>query len=244
MPGPVLEGLEVLDLSWGIAGPMATMLLADHGASVTRIEPPGGDPFRTQLGYRTWQRGKRSAVLDLKTAADRDCLLALARTADVLVESFAPGVTARLGIDYARLRDLNPRLIYCSITAYGRDNPHSQRPGYDALVAARTGLHFEQRGWPEGAINHMGRRSDPFPDIDVPWEWMQGPPRPGPVFPASHWPSRRTSSPSGSVPGSTDSTSSPCASGSPAWLQDPDIAVTPGMTSAAYRGARRTCRCM
>jgi crotonobetainyl-CoA:carnitine CoA-transferase CaiB-like acyl-CoA transferase len=189
MPGPVLEGLEVLDLSWGIAGPMATMLLADHGASVTRIEPPGGDPFRTQLGYRTWQRGKRSAVLDLKTAADRDCLLALARTADVLVESFAPGVTARLGIDYARLRDLNPRLIYCSITAYGRDNPHSQRPGYDALVAARTGLHFEQRGWPEGAINHIGRRSDPFPDIDVPWEWMQGPPRPGPVFPASHWPS-------------------------------------------------------
>jgi len=65
MPGPVLEGLRVLDLSWGIAGPMATMLLADHGAAVTRIEPPGGDPFRTQLGYRTWQRGKKSAVLDL-----------------------------------------------------------------------------------------------------------------------------------------------------------------------------------
>ena len=189
MPGPVLEGLRVLDLSWGIAGPMATMLLADHGAAVTRIEPPGGDPFRTQLGYRTWQRGKKSAVLDLKTPADRDCLIALARGADVLVESFAPGVTARLGIDYARLREINPRLIYCSITAYGRGNRHSDRPGYDALVAARTGLHFEQRGWPEGAINHMGRRPDPFAELEIPYEWVQGPPRPGPVFPASHWPS-------------------------------------------------------
>ena len=108
MPGAVLEGLKVLDLSWGIAGPMATMLLADHGAAVTRIEPPGGDPFRTQLGYRTWQRGKKSAVLDLKTPADRDCLIALARGADVLVESFAPGVTARLGIDYARLQRDQP----------------------------------------------------------------------------------------------------------------------------------------
>src|SRR4029453_1182221 len=131
MPGAVLEGLKVLDLSWGIAGPMATMLLADHGAAVTRIEPPGGDPFRTQLGYRTWQRGKRSAVLDLKTPADRDCLLALAHGADILVESFAPGVTARLGIDYARLHEVNSRLIYCSITAYGRGNRHSERPGYD-----------------------------------------------------------------------------------------------------------------
>ncbi len=126
MPGAVLEGLKVLDLSWGIAGPMATMLLADHGAAVTRIEPPGGDPFRTQLGYRTWQRGKRSAVLDLKNRADRDCLLALAREADILVESYSPGVTERLGIDYARLHAVNPRLIYCSITAYGRGNRHSE----------------------------------------------------------------------------------------------------------------------
>jgi crotonobetainyl-CoA:carnitine CoA-transferase CaiB-like acyl-CoA transferase len=189
MPGAVLEGLKVLDLSWGIAGPMATMLLADHGAAVTRIEPPGGDPFRTQLGYRTWQRGKRSAVLDLKTPADRDCLLALAHGADILVESFAPGVTARLGIDYARLHDVNPRLIYCSITAYGRGNRHSERPGYDALVAARTGLHFEQRGWPEGALNHMARRPDPFAHLEHDPAQVQGPARSGPVFPASFYPS-------------------------------------------------------
>jgi crotonobetainyl-CoA:carnitine CoA-transferase CaiB-like acyl-CoA transferase len=185
----VLEDLKVLDLSWGIAGPMTAMLLADHGAAVTKIEPPGGDPFRTQLGYHVWQRGKRSAILDLKAAADRSTFLALAAHADVLVESFSPGVTARLGIDYPTVSRANPRLIYCSITAYGRDNPHSQRPGYDALVAARTGLQWEQRGWPEGAINRMAGVADPFAEVEIPYEWQQGAPRPGPLFPASHWPS-------------------------------------------------------
>jgi crotonobetainyl-CoA:carnitine CoA-transferase CaiB-like acyl-CoA transferase len=185
----VLDGLEVLDLSWGIAGPMATMLLADHGARVTKIEPPGGDPFRAQAGYRAWNRGKRSAVLDLAQGGDRDALLALARTADVLVESFAPGTTKRLGIDYATLAAHNPRLIYCSITAYGRGTRDEGRPGWDALVAARTGLHWEARGWPEGAVRHMARWDDPYPDLEVPWEYVQGPPRPGPVFPACHYPS-------------------------------------------------------
>ena len=91
---PALDGLRVLDLSWGIAGPMTGMLLADSGADVTKIEPPGGDPFRAQLGYRVWQRGKRSAVLDLKNADDRDAFLALAKHADVVLESFAPGTAA------------------------------------------------------------------------------------------------------------------------------------------------------
>jgi crotonobetainyl-CoA:carnitine CoA-transferase CaiB-like acyl-CoA transferase len=186
--GP-LAGLRVLDLSWGIAGPMTAMLLADSGADVTKIEPPGGDPFRAQLGYRVWQRGKRSAVLDLKQASDRAAFLALARHADVLVESFAPGTTAGLGIDFAALSAESPRLVYCSITGYGRDNPHSDRPGYDSLVAARTGLHFEQRGWLEGALNHMARRPDPFAHLEHDWQSVQGPPRPGPVFPASFYPS-------------------------------------------------------
>lgn len=185
----VLHGLRVLDLSWGIAGPMTTMLLADHGATVTKIEPPGGDPFRGQLGYRAWQRGKRSAVLDLTRSDDRGALLALVRHADILVESYSPGVTQRLRIDYETLRALNPRLIYCSITGYGRGNRHSDRPGYDALVAARTGLHWEQRGWPEGAVNHMSGRPDPFAEVELSYDGVQGPPRPGPVFPASHWPS-------------------------------------------------------
>ena len=188
MPG-VLIGVRVLDLSWGIAGPMTAMLMADHGADVIKVEPPGGDPYRGQLGYKVWQRGKRSAVFDLKDAADKDAFLALARTADVVIESYAPGVADRLGISYDALSKLNPRLVHCSITGYGRDNRHSARPAYDALVAARTGLLWEQRGWAEGALNHICGKEDPYPDLEVPPEWVQGPARPGPVFPASYWPS-------------------------------------------------------
>src|ERR671924_1159416 len=103
----VLSGVRVLDLSWGIAGPMTGMLMADHGADVIKIEPPGGDPFRNQLGYKVWQRGKRSAVLDLKNAADKETLLGLVKSADVLIESYAPGTTEKLGIDYATLSKLN-----------------------------------------------------------------------------------------------------------------------------------------
>jgi crotonobetainyl-CoA:carnitine CoA-transferase CaiB-like acyl-CoA transferase len=185
----VLSDIRVLDLTWGIAGPMATMLLADNGAQVTKIEPPGGDPFRSQLGYTVWQRGKKSAILDLKNADDRKLFLALAQAADILVESFAPGTTEKLGIDYAALSELNPRLIYCSITGYGRDNVDSERPAYDALVQARTGLMYEQRGWQEGALRHMSGLSDPYPDLEIPQDWVQGAARPGPLFVASAWPS-------------------------------------------------------
>ena len=138
----VLAGVRVLDLSWGIAGPMTAMLLGDHGADVTKIEPPGGDPFRAQLGYRVWQRGKRSAVLDLKNAGDRNAFLALARHADVLLESFAPGTTARLGIDYETLAASNPRLVYCSITGYGRNNRHS-----GGLSRTALGIRELQTPW-------------------------------------------------------------------------------------------------
>lgn len=185
----VYDKLKVLDLSWGISGPMVTMLLGDNGASVTKIEPPGGDPFRNQLGYKVWQRGKKSAILDLKNAEDKKAFLALASQADILVESYAPGTTAKLGIDYATLSKLNQRLIYCSITGYGRDNELSNRPAYDALVQARTGIMFEQRGWAEGALNHMNGLPDPYPDLEIPQEWVQGAPRPGPLFVSSHWPS-------------------------------------------------------
>jgi crotonobetainyl-CoA:carnitine CoA-transferase CaiB-like acyl-CoA transferase len=188
-----LSGLRVLDLSWGISGPMATMLLADHGADVVKIEPPGGDPFRrtgrSQLGYKTWQRGKRSAILDLKDPVDLEAFKTLATHADILVESYEPGVTHKLGIDYETLSALNPRLIYASITAYGRDNEHSGRPGYDLLVAARTGLNWEHRAWPETNVMHMARGEDPIPGLDAPWAWLQGPPREGPMTTAMPAPS-------------------------------------------------------
>jgi crotonobetainyl-CoA:carnitine CoA-transferase CaiB-like acyl-CoA transferase len=190
----VLKELKVLDLTSGIAGPMTTMLLADNGASVTKIEPPGGDPARTQpgpqqLGYHVWQRGKRSAFLDLHNDADKKIFLALAQAADIVVDTFAPGEAAKLGIDYATLSQLNPRLIVCSITGYGRDNELSSRPAVDALVQARSGLMFEQRGWAEGALNHMNGEPDPFPDLEIPQDWVQGAARPGPLFVASQWPS-------------------------------------------------------
>ena len=186
----VLDGLKVLDLSWGIAGPMTTMLLGDHGAAVTRIERPAGDPFPDMLGYKVWHRGKRSAVLDLKDAADKALFLKLAADADVLVESFSPGVTTRLGIDFETLAAINPKLIYCSITAYGEGTEDADRPGYDALVAARSGLQFEQRGYPEGSVWHMTGGENPFVEAaDIKPEWLQGADREGPLFLASAWPS-------------------------------------------------------
>ncbi len=185
----VLDGLKVLDLSWGIAGPMAAMLLCDHGAEVTKIEPPGGDPFRHYPGYRVWNRGKRSAIFDLKRGADRELFLNLARRADMLIESFSPGVTKNLGIDFATLHALNPRLIYCSITGYGRDNRHANRPGYDALVAARTGSQWEQRAWPGSPMDHILGGDGPNPELQPPDCCAQGAPREGPLFVYSPWPS-------------------------------------------------------
>jgi len=184
-----LDGLRVIDLSSGIAGPLVGMLLADHGADVIKIEPPGGDPGRRQLGYRVWQRGKRSAVLDLERPADHDDLLALIAHADVLIESLEPDERERLGLAPEATAARNPRLVHGSITGYGDDPRYRGRPALDALVQARTGLHFEQRGWPEGAIHHMARKPDRYADLEIPWDDVQGAARPGPLFPASPWPS-------------------------------------------------------
>lgn len=188
MPG-VYEGLRVLDLSWGVAGPMTTMLLADNGADVTRIERPGGPPFEPQSGDRVWGRGKRRAILDLASDAGRAAFASQARTADVVVESFSPGVTARLGIDYKTLCAANPGLIYLSITAYGRDNRHSDRPGYDALVAARTGLLYDQKGRAGTAMEFICGRPGPHPEFGKPDDLVRGADRAGPAFPRSTWPS-------------------------------------------------------
>ena len=149
---PVLEGLRVLDLSWGVAGPVTTMLMSDYGADVIKVEPPGGDPFRPYPGNLVWNRGKRSVVLDLKQARDAAAFHQLVRTADVLVESFRPGTTERLGIGYEQLHAENPRLVYCSITGYGRHSAASGRPAYDGLVQARSGIQNEQAGHRPGPV--------------------------------------------------------------------------------------------
>src|ERR1700704_1500780 len=97
------------------------MLLGDRGADVVKVEPPGGDPFRSTPGYTVWNRNKRSVVLDLHDDADRAACRRLMSTADVVVESFSPGTTERLGVDYESLRSDNPGVVYCSITGYGRN---------------------------------------------------------------------------------------------------------------------------
>ncbi|GJD52134.1 Acetyl-CoA:oxalate CoA-transferase [Methylobacterium crusticola] len=143
-----LEGLKVVDLSVFLPGPYLTMVLADHGAEVIKVEPPGeGDPGR-QIGpadgpstvfFRNVNRGKRSVVLDLKTEAGRAALLALCDEADVFVETFRPGVAARLGFDDPTLRGRNPRLVYCSISAFGQTGPYAARPAHDLAAEALAG---------------------------------------------------------------------------------------------------------
>lgn len=145
-----LKGVRVLDLSQFLPGPHLTMTMADHGADVIMIEPKNGvgEPTRA-LGHKTgdgvtvWfrniARGKRSLALDLKSASDREAFLALAVDADVIVESFRPGVAKRLGIDYEAVRARNPKIIYCAISAFGQEGPLSGSPAHDLAVQALVG---------------------------------------------------------------------------------------------------------
>ncbi|CAN5121356.1 CoA transferase [soil metagenome] len=146
-----LEGIRVLDISQVMAGPFCCMLLADMGADVIKIEPPGtGDSTRQSMGFRlkgvdspgflALNRNKRSIALDLKSDADREVLYALVKTADVLIENARPGVAGRLGMDYETLRAINPRLIYASISGFGQTGPWSQRPGFDMIAQAVSGV--------------------------------------------------------------------------------------------------------
>jgi len=140
----VFDGVKVLDLTHGFAGAVATMILADNGAAVTRIEPPEdagyrGDPNRGSGGFKQWRRGKTRLVLNLKSPEGRARAQALAREADVLAAAFRPGVLERLGLDYETLAADNPRLIHCTITGFGTKGRYRDLPGYDGLVMALAG---------------------------------------------------------------------------------------------------------
>lgn len=129
-----LDDMRVLDLSWLLPGPFATMLLADLGADVVKVERPGdGDYARTLLPevFQVVNRNKRSMTLNLKHDDGRRILHELARGADVLVEGFRPGVMRRLDADYDTLAAVNPGLVYCSISGYGQESPYQDRPGHD-----------------------------------------------------------------------------------------------------------------
>ncbi|HZR15573.1 MAG TPA: CoA transferase [Acidimicrobiia bacterium] len=147
-----LDGVRILDLSWGIAGPLGVLLLAEQGADVVKVEPPGGDPFRCYSGSHVWNRSRRSVTVDLKSGAGRDAFFRLAETADVLVESFRPGVMERLGAGYETMHDRFPRLVYTSVPGYPPGHRFANRPGYDALVQASSGQQWDQPGWRLGPI--------------------------------------------------------------------------------------------
>ncbi|MCY3639163.1 MAG: CoA transferase, partial [Chloroflexi bacterium] len=143
-----LEGIRILEFTEIIAGPYGGMLLADMGADVIKIEPPWGDPWRHALPiepgesktFMSLNRGKRSLTLDLTKQEGRDVVHRLVVDADVVIINYRPDVSYNLSIDYETLSAINPRLVYCDNTAFGRKGPHSQRPGYDIIAQALTGI--------------------------------------------------------------------------------------------------------
>ncbi len=147
MPGP-LDGVNVVDFTEIIAGPLAGRLLAELGAEVIKVEPPWGEPWRlTQRftptesrTFMTYNRGKRSLPINLAREESREVLARLVRKMDVVLVNFRPDVAAKLGVDYETLSGLNPRIIYCELTAYGRQGPDAHRPGYDMIIQAMTGM--------------------------------------------------------------------------------------------------------
>jgi crotonobetainyl-CoA:carnitine CoA-transferase CaiB-like acyl-CoA transferase len=142
------SGLRVCDLSQGVAGPHGTMMLAQFGADVIKIEPPGGDWART-LGGRygdhsahsyTFNRGKRSVAVDLKSNEGKDVVRRLIAVSDVFVESFRPGVAAKLGFSYEAVRTMQPSIVYASLSGFGQSGPYSKRGTVDALIQGFSGM--------------------------------------------------------------------------------------------------------
>jgi len=150
--GQALEGVQVLELGSGMAGALAGMVLAENGAEVVRIEPPGGDPERDRPGAVVWHRGKKSVVLDLRDPHDHARFVALAAGADGLIAMLRPGAAARLGADYDALAPRAPRLVHLSITGFGERGPLRDLPGWEGIVAAASGRMAEQKGFRPGPI--------------------------------------------------------------------------------------------
>lgn len=161
-----LDGIRVLDLSQVMAGPFSCMLLGDMGADVIKVEAPGaGDQTRRSMGFRlkgedspgflALNRNKRSIALNLKDPKEQKIFYELVKTADILVENSRPGVANRLGIDYPRLKAINPRLIYASISGFGDSGPWAQRPGFDLISQAMSGV-LSSTGTPGGDLVKSG----------------------------------------------------------------------------------------
>jgi len=145
---PLLEGIRILDLTRNIAGPVSTMLAAEMGADVIKVEQPGGDEMRKwppfvdgeSVYFISCNRGKRSISLDLKAPGDKDIFLKILSTADVVVENYRPTTLARMGLDWNDLKNAHPKLVWVSVTGYGRDGPRASAPAYDSMMQAYTGI--------------------------------------------------------------------------------------------------------
>ena len=168
-----LDGIKILEFTEIIAGPFGGMLLADMGADVIKIEPPWGDPWRypapiepgESKTFMSLNRGKRSLPLDLTKQQAREVVYRLVPHTDVVIINYRPDVPYNLGIDYETLSAINPRLIYCENTAYGREGPHSHRPGYDIIAQAMTGLMASEDKIDSGVPQQVS--STPVADVST-----------------------------------------------------------------------------
>jgi len=142
----VLKGVRIVEQGTFITGPCCGMMLADLGADVIKVESPDGDPYRAYQGgnysphFQAYNRNKRSLALDMKQPGDRTVFDTLIREADVFIQNFRPGTADRLGAGARRLQELNPRLVYCSISGFGADGPYVDRPSYDSVAQALSGF--------------------------------------------------------------------------------------------------------
>ena len=152
-----LAGLRVVDLSWGLAGALTTLVLGDYGAEIVRVEPPDGDVLRGEPAYPLWGRNKKSVTVDLRQASGRAAIRRLVERADVVVTTFRPATARKLRLAYDDFADQHPGLVYASITGFGTRGRYANVPGYEGIVMAKM-----------GAMSHVTGMA----------------PRPGPAFPA------------------------------------------------------------
>jgi crotonobetainyl-CoA:carnitine CoA-transferase CaiB-like acyl-CoA transferase len=162
---PALKGIRVLDLSRALAGPYCTMLLADYGAEVIKVELPGtgddtrgwGPPFvKGESAYfMSINRNKKSLTLDMKNAKSKEILERMVKQSDVIVENFRPGAADRLGLGYGQVKKINPKIIYCSISGFGQDGPYRELPGFDQTLQGMGGM-MSITGEPDGPPMKVG----------------------------------------------------------------------------------------
>lgn len=164
----IFETIRVIDFTQGMAGALTTMILADYGAEVIRLEPPGGDPMWDHPAYLLWNRGKKSVEVDWSSEAGRTQARQLVQSADVFIESLRPGEAVRLGIGYDVAKGGNPALIYYSLSAFGQEGPYKGLKAYDGIINAKSGRMRDQVGWQRGlrptfrAVNDISYHSAMF----------------------------------------------------------------------------------